>query len=93
MGLCCVLVCSTRVITRCVQSYTVSMALFRGAETLPRPESGDVWVLRNIIHDWNDADSQRILSAIRAAAGATPGVTLCFVEVRGVLPAILFCMC
>ena len=52
------------------------------AETLPRPQSGDAWVLRNIVHDWNDADSQRLLCAIRAAAGATPGITLCFVEVR-----------
>ncbi len=49
-------------------------------DTLPRPEAGDVWVLRNILHDWSDADCQRILSAIRAAVGATP-MTLTLVEV------------
>ena len=50
------------------------------ADTLPRPEAGDVWVMRNILHDWSDADCQRILSAIRAAVGATP-ITLALVEV------------
>ncbi len=39
-----------------------------------------MWVLRNILHDWSDADCQRILSAIRAAVGATP-ITLTLVEV------------
>ena len=78
----------------CAVVYLATWLCRGGAETLPRPQSGDVWVLRNIIHDWNDADSQRILSAIRAAAGATPGVTLCFVEVRGpLLVAVCFCVC
>ena len=51
------------------------------AETLPEPHAGDAWVLRHILHDWNDADAARILATLRAAIGAVP-VTLCLVEVR-----------
>ncbi len=51
-----------------------------GAETLPEPRGGDVWFLRYILHDWDDADAARILAALRAAMGATK-VTLCIVEV------------
>lgn len=50
------------------------------AETLPRPQAGDVWVMRTILHDWSNEESAQILSALRAAIGATP-VTLAIVEV------------
>lgn len=50
------------------------------SDTLPRPEKGDVWILRFILHNWSDSDSAHILSAIRTAIGAT-SVTLCIVEV------------
>ncbi|KAK9822176.1 hypothetical protein WJX81_006917 [Elliptochloris bilobata] len=49
------------------------------SETLPKPRAGDAWVLRHILHDWNDEDAARILAALRRAIGATP-VTLCIVE-------------
>ena len=49
-------------------------------ETLPEPRAGDAWVLRHILHDWNDEDAARILAALRAAISAAP-VTLCLVEV------------
>ena len=40
-----------------------------------------MWVLRFILHDWNDGDAARILAALRAAMGTTP-VTLCICEAR-----------
>ena len=40
-----------------------------------------MWVLRHILHDWNDGDAARILAALRSAMGATP-VTLCICEAR-----------
>ena len=40
-----------------------------------------MWVLRYILHDWNDGDAARILAALRGAMGGTP-VTLCIVEAR-----------
>ena len=64
------------------------------AETLPEPRAGDAWVLRHILHDWNDADAARILATLRAAIGAVP-VTLCLVEVEAlrVLGALFGAMC
>ena len=54
-------------------------------DTLPRPEKGDVWILRFILHDWSDSDSAHILSAIRAAIGAN----ICHALHRGgVLPVL-----
>jgi O-methyltransferase len=38
----------------------------------------DCYILKDVIHDWNDADSLRILSAIRRSARA--GATLLLVE-------------
>ena len=40
-----------------------------------------MWVLRFILHDWNDSDAARILAALRGAMGGTP-VTLCICEAR-----------
>jgi hypothetical protein len=31
------------------------------------PEGGDIYILKNIIHDWADTESSRILDVIRAA--------------------------
>lgn len=45
-------------------------------ETLPA--GGDAYILSNILHDWNDEDSMRILRACRAAMN--PGVLLLVVE-------------
>ncbi|OBA89996.1 hydroxyneurosporene methyltransferase [Mycobacteriaceae bacterium 1482268.1] len=42
------------------------------------PEGGDAYVLKNVIHDWPDAEAVTILKNIRAAAGA--GSTLLLVE-------------
>ena len=43
-------------------------ALHRAA-TIPAGRDGDVYLLRLILHDWNDADSAAILSNIRRAMG------------------------
>lgn len=42
------------------------------------PEGGDAYVMKNIIHDWPDAESVTILKNIRQAA--KPGATLLLVE-------------
>jgi C-methyltransferase len=46
--------------------------------TDPLPADGDIYILKNVIHDWNDHTSQAILSNIGAAAPAT--ATLLLVE-------------
>jgi O-methyltransferase domain/Dimerisation domain len=46
------------------------------------PAGGDVYILKNVIHDWPDAESIAILSKVRAAAAA--GSTLLLAEL--VLP-------
>jgi hypothetical protein len=40
------------------------------------PEGGDVYVLKNVIHDWSDDDAVRILSSVCTAAGAGKHVLL-----------------
>ncbi len=52
---------------------TVAGDFFR--DPLPR---ADVYVLMEVLHDWDDQDCVRILSAIRR--GAAPGATLAVVE-------------
>lgn len=42
------------------------------------PSGGDAYVLKNVIHDWPDEESVRILRNIRAAVA--PGATLLLVE-------------
>ena len=42
------------------------------------PEGGDAYVLKNVIHDWPDAESLTILGNVRKAA--KPGDTLLLVE-------------
>ncbi len=42
------------------------------------PQGGDVYTLMNIIHDWSDADAERILKRVREAMG--PGSRLLVVE-------------
>jgi hypothetical protein len=46
------------------------------------PEGGDAYVMKSIIHDWNDEDSERILRNVRAAIA--PGGKLLLLE--SVLP-------
>ena len=42
------------------------------------PEGGDAYVLKNVIHDWPDAEAVTILTNVRQAA--KPGTTLLLVE-------------
>jgi hypothetical protein len=44
------------------------------------PEGADVYVLKNILHDWGDADAARILRRVRAAM-TRPGARAVLVEV------------
>ncbi len=44
----------------------------------PVPEGGDAYVMKNVIHDWADAEAVAILSNVRKAARA--GSTLLLVE-------------
>ncbi len=45
---------------------------FFDAATLPAPALGsrDVYMLRCVLHDWNDAKSMEILRSLRTAIGA-----------------------
>lgn len=53
-----------------------------GTETLPKAQGkGDVYLLRLILHDWDDAEAVRILAAVHEAIG-TSGATLCILDVR-----------
>jgi hypothetical protein len=47
------------------------------------PAGGDVYVLKNVIHDWLDEDAERILRNVRAASGRGKHVVL----VELVIPA------
>jgi C-methyltransferase len=49
-------------------------------DTLPVIESGDVIVLRTVLHDWGDEDSVRIMSHLRHVIGETPDVTVILAE-------------
>ncbi len=40
------------------------------------PEGGDLYVLKNVLHDWPDDEAVRILRAVRTAAGAGTNVLL-----------------
>ena len=42
------------------------------------PEGGDAYVMKNVIHDWPDAEAVTILKNVRSAA--EPGTTLLLVE-------------
>ena len=53
-----------------VKNRTTLMAgNFFDASTLPKAEDGDAFVLREILHDWSDADTLAILKSLRAAIG------------------------
>ncbi|EIE20123.1 S-adenosyl-L-methionine-dependent methyltransferase [Coccomyxa subellipsoidea C-169] len=43
---------------------------FFNAETLPKAADGDVFVMRLILHDWDDSDCVRILSSLCTAMGS-----------------------
>ncbi|GBF98937.1 hydroxyneurosporene methyltransferase [Raphidocelis subcapitata] len=54
---------------------------FFDAGAVPRAEAdGEIYVLREILHDWSDADSIRILREVRAAIGARARCRLLIVE-------------
>lgn len=53
--------------------------LFRG----PLPPNGDVYVLSNIIHDWDDASAERVLRNCRAAVRADSRLLL----IEEIMPA------
>ncbi|KAI8476834.1 MAG: O-methyltransferase-domain-containing protein [Monoraphidium minutum] len=54
---------------------------FFDAGAIPRADGDrDVYVMREILHDWSDADALRILREVRAAAGRHAGVRLVIVE-------------
>lgn len=46
------------------------LLLWLRAETLPKAKDGDVFVMRLILHDWDDKDCVTILSNVRAAMEA-----------------------
>lgn len=58
--------------------------MYVSAGTLPKAKDGDVYVIRLILHDWDDADSTLILSNIRKAIGSADAKLL-IVEVRTML--------
>ena len=39
------------------------------AAELPEAQPGDVWIMRNIIHDWSDEEAAKILAVGRSLAG------------------------
>jgi hypothetical protein len=55
--------------------FFVEGSFFAEENTIPR---GDIYIMKNVIHDYNDQDSMRILSAIRRSA--QPGSTLLIAE-------------
>jgi len=73
---------------------TFKVGDFFNAETLPKPEAGDLWVFGQIFHDWPDKDVIKILTATRTALGNTDATVL-IVEVHpedmGNLPLALAC--
>jgi hypothetical protein len=52
------------------------------------PAGGDVYLLKNVLHNWNDESAVRLLRAIKIAVAATPGARLLVLEppVKGTLP-------
>ncbi len=52
---------------------------FFDSETLPKGRDGDVWVLRIVLHDWDDEESVAILKSVRSAMGSAR-CTLTIVE-------------
>ena len=65
---------------------------FFAPETLPKadPAGQDIFVLRAVLHDWADAEAQRILINLRTAIGGTAAAERDAVE--GVVAKPGFCM-
>ena len=55
------------------------------AGNLPQARDGDCYLMRQILHDWNDQDAELILRNVRQAMGGARA-TLAIVEVRPCLP-------
>lgn len=54
-------------------------------ETLPEARDGDAYVMRLILHDWDDKDCTAILANVRRAMGSA-NASLLIVEVRSAAP-------
>jgi len=39
-------------------------------ETIPKGQDGDVYVLRRVMHDWNDEQCRTILQNVKKAMGS-----------------------
>lgn len=52
------------------------------------PAGGDVYLLKNVLHNWNDESAVRLLRTVKVAVSATPGARLLVLEppVAGTLP-------
>ena len=55
---------------------------------LPQARDGDCFLMRQILHDWNDQDARLILRNVRQAMGGARA-TLAIVEVRPCLPVVI----
>lgn len=55
------------------------------AGTIPEAQNGDAYLLREILHDWNDANALKILQGLRIAIGNSNAV-LILAEVSLVSP-------
>ena len=92
---CLKLCCGTQVIRRAEKTWEAAperagllprMSFVSGdffkPETLPKAEGGGtVYMMRQILHDWPDAETLEILRSVRVAMGGS-ACTLALVEVR-----------
>ena len=62
--------------------------MFEASGTLPQAQDGDAWILRQVLHDWDDQHATCILRSLRAAIGSTDAVVL-IVEVCRPLTLLL----
>lgn len=60
------------------RSGTTSRCEARGGDFFAEVPEGDAYIMKHIIHDWNDTDAQRILQAIHKSA--KPGSKLLLIE-------------
>jgi O-methyltransferase domain len=66
--------------------------VFVDAGTLPKARGkGDVYLLRLILHDWDDEQAVKILSSVHQAIGDS-GATLLILDVRRHIPLPILCL-